>query len=55
MTRMVPACVSPGQQTQISFRNEPFPWGCPVLALPSLLALAAVLGFIALEVALAYA
>jgi hypothetical protein len=51
---MILGCVSERQQLQNSFRNGVFLGVATVLALPSLLAIAAVLGFLALEVALAY-
>ena len=55
MSRMVLAYVLMRHTLRNSFRNEKVPWGVAVLSLASLLAFAAVLGFLALEVALAYA
>jgi hypothetical protein len=53
MTRMVLARVAPRPFLRICFRIEGST-GATVLALPSLLAIVAVLGFVVLEVALAY-
>ena len=55
MSRMVLAYVLMRHELQNPFRNEGVLWGVAVLSLASLLAFAAVLGFLALEVALAYA
>ena len=54
MTRLVLVCVRVRRRLQICFRIAAFLEVAVVLALPSLLAFAAVLGFLALEVALAY-
>jgi len=53
MTRMVQVRVAPRRFLRICFRIEGST-GAAVLALPSLLAIVAVVGFVVLEVALAY-
>jgi hypothetical protein len=53
MTRLILVRVAPRPFLRICFRIEG-PSGATVLALPSLLAIVAVLGFVALEMALAY-
>jgi hypothetical protein len=53
MTRMVLVRVAPRPLLRICFRIDG-PSGAAVLALPSLLAIVAVVGFVVLEVALAY-
>jgi hypothetical protein len=54
MTRLVLVCVRVRRRLRICFRIAAFLGVVVVLAFPSLLAFAAVLGFLALEVALAY-
>jgi hypothetical protein len=54
MTRLVLVCVRARRRLRICFRIAPFLGVAVVLSFPSLLAFAAVLGFLALEAALAY-